>query len=722
MNRPVVLLALAAAGAILPPLLAQEPLPAVQFHQPAATLIEQEGTLWGLGHDYKCAFARDGAEFIPVLGEAAPHNMPLRFRLDAIGRGGERAPVSDPTREASGLQVRYLRPEVEERWDVRDAGVEQSFVFTRLPTGTGDLVVDVALQTGLQVAARGDGLELTLPGVGGCTIGGVTGIDGKGHRSPGTLRHDAGRLQLSLPAAFVDRATLPLTIDPFVGNVFTINNAGTVNLPDIAWDADTNLFVAVWQLVVSATDADIFAQSINPSGTLFGPVIPVVVGLTNDRSPKLAGPRGRLICVFQRSADIYLTSFLSVGGTAAAPTPLATGTDDQADPDVGGFQPVATVFGNWVLVVWVNLTDNSIRGRPVSFNVSSGAASVGPEVVVMTMPAGLQPFRVRISQVSGTPRHLVVASARGQAAFDQVLARPIEARVGLVLATLDTVQNVHPVANAVQSGEVTGDGNRFVAAFVDRADESIRARYLSYYDATVGPRWGSVVTVRNDANVLSAPALAMGTESCLLAWNRNTTGVNDQAIEIMSIDPFQCTACEPVAQLTQVSPRQIGPALATRAFNGIDDAVLVFTGLPTTPPQTIAAQRWSNSDGQVVSLGGGCGGTERAHAACPRVGNASFRFRVEHQSGPTAATLVLSPSTWGLGLSCGTCRLIPDPLTGSIVNTVASNGVADLAIAIPAVPALAGLRVIAQWLLPASSPECALWQTTFSDALAITIQ
>jgi hypothetical protein len=180
-------------------------------------LTEAADGLRGFGADYGVAFTTSGMTFTPALGAQAPTDQRLQMAVIGITRGATSIPFAAVAPQQQGNAVVYARAAgLEERYEVRSEGVEQSFVFHELP-GRGDLVVHCAL--GGELAARGeltaDGeVQFVVPGLGGATIGAVTGIDARGARCTGSLRLAGGGVDLVLPAGFVDHATLPLVLDP----------------------------------------------------------------------------------------------------------------------------------------------------------------------------------------------------------------------------------------------------------------------------------------------------------------------------------------------------------------------------------------------------------------------------------------------------------------------------------------------------------------------------
>jgi hypothetical protein len=231
-----------------------------------------DGELWGGADAYKVRFDAEGIDFTPALGRAAPRNYPLRFAAIAIGRGGELAPVTKAARRHEGLTVEYARGPVTERYELRAAGVEQSFRFAEQRAGRGDLVVRGRLATDMVVRADGAGLRFEQPGIGGFTMGGVTGVDADGNRVEGSVRYDAGIVELSLPSAFVDDAALPLVLDPLIGSRFGLNLNTRIDDrgPLAAFDASNDRYLVIWSNIFSATDVDVNGQMISRAGSLVG--------------------------------------------------------------------------------------------------------------------------------------------------------------------------------------------------------------------------------------------------------------------------------------------------------------------------------------------------------------------------------------------------------------------------------------------------------------------
>ena len=204
---------------------------------------DDDGSLVGRGDAYRAHFAAEGMRFEPAL-PTAPQLQHLALTATRAGRG-ELAPLPQATAPAvDGQRVHYHRGTVDEVYDVRATGVEQSFVFDSLPAGEGDLVVELQVDATLPVHETGHDHVVFAGEHGGVRIGGVVGIDAHGDRIAGTMSCGDGRIELRLPAAFVNRAALPLVLDPIV-NTFSItatNATSALEDAELSYDATTGKY------------------------------------------------------------------------------------------------------------------------------------------------------------------------------------------------------------------------------------------------------------------------------------------------------------------------------------------------------------------------------------------------------------------------------------------------------------------------------------------------
>lgn len=208
-----------------------------------------EGEVRAGGPDYAARFTADGVTYLALSHQHGVDAASLRFRFAAVARGGcdhlVRAANAVPT--VAGQEVHYEHGGVREVYAAQVDGIEQSFVIAQRPDGEGDLVVRGEITTDLPVtAASAGGLCFERDGR-GVTFGAVTGVDANGARMPGTLHLRGNSLELTLPAAFVEHAAYPLTVDPLIGSAFTVGNVAGVDddVPAIAYDSTTSRYFVV---------------------------------------------------------------------------------------------------------------------------------------------------------------------------------------------------------------------------------------------------------------------------------------------------------------------------------------------------------------------------------------------------------------------------------------------------------------------------------------------
>lgn len=194
--------------------------------------------IWAAGPDYKVSF-HDGFVFYPVLGDSYPENLPLRWKTEAVVAGGQVLVDADTRAQArhTDWHYEYRYPGVVEAYDVRRNGVEQTFTIERRPSRSGDVVVqgrfDTKLRSGDRLAAHDKLVFHDDQGNALVEYGAAVAVDARGNRHRMTTSIEAGRVQLTVDGAWLDRATYPIVIDP-VTSVVTLPGTGSKGDADIA--------------------------------------------------------------------------------------------------------------------------------------------------------------------------------------------------------------------------------------------------------------------------------------------------------------------------------------------------------------------------------------------------------------------------------------------------------------------------------------------------------
>jgi hypothetical protein len=232
----------------------------------------QPGQVWVLAPQWKAGFTAAGATFVPFFGSDAPRNHAADFQVAAARVGGVPLPTEATQVVRHGDRVAIQRAGFVEQYLVSPRGIEQQFVFADLPV-RGSLSVEIAVGGGYQVTA--EGRELRFQGeLGSFRYGAPMAFDAAGDSVPMEAQYQAGVLHLQVPAAFVQRAQLPLVIDPLIGNVVTLaNSAVRIAATDLAYDSSLEQYVACYERVFSQTDSDVYAlrldANLQPVGTSF---------------------------------------------------------------------------------------------------------------------------------------------------------------------------------------------------------------------------------------------------------------------------------------------------------------------------------------------------------------------------------------------------------------------------------------------------------------------
>ncbi|MCA8950021.1 MAG: hypothetical protein KDE27_10995 [Planctomycetes bacterium] len=222
---------------------------------------------WAAGRDYKVAF-HDRATFVPYLGSGYPHNLPLSWRTVSVRLGEHEllTPGETPLHSAADRHYEYRFAAVTEAYDVLAGGLEQTFVLRDRPVA-GDLVIAGAVTTELTAADRTPAVAaLTFCDSEGRAVveyGAAVAIDAVGGRVPVTTGYRDGRIELTVPGAWLATAVLPVTVDPLLSAVlvYAQSSGSAMGSVDIAWQEETpdhNVMIAFVR-EASAADSDVYA-------------------------------------------------------------------------------------------------------------------------------------------------------------------------------------------------------------------------------------------------------------------------------------------------------------------------------------------------------------------------------------------------------------------------------------------------------------------------------
>ena len=653
---------------------------------------DDHGGWLGWSGGYTASFNADGFTYTPVLGNAAPTTQTWSFRCTGFGRGDDLVPAGRANAaQGDATTVQFDRGGVTETYTVRSDGVKQDFVFATLPPGEGDLRVVGEVTTTLPAGDIGpDGMRFELPGVGGVVLGAVLGIDANGDTVAGSMAFVDGRIEYRLPASFVDRAALPLRLDPLVGTIAYLAYGPDITSLDTACAEDGTRWAIVWERRLSATNGDIVGVNW-ANGAFVTGAITIESSLADATAPRIASLHGsdRWLVTFGLGTSVRVMAWEYASSSASA-IAITVATSGQF-PVVGGD---SRSTGNIATVVWADPVADEVRLCPVTVS-TSGAVTLG---TVRTVSTDYTNGRLDISRTGGStgrwllsyPRDVGTISTR-----NNLLARTWT----LATASLGSVQTLVAVGGDYRVS-VDGDGTRWLAAYqMTESGSSSRDVFVRTIQLA-----GSVIRLGAENSIAdvaaideSDPSVAWLGESALVAYTTQSTGT-DLLCRVLSIEPNTCATCEGRFDLN--SPASDRAArVASHSVDGAfpGEAMCVWQGRATATATipAVTAQAFLGTDGSVSDLGGGCGAGGILTAGCAR--SPTLGFALSLRSAPANST-----TFWCLGFEafsapCGPCTLRVDPFDAAVgSSTTDSTGASVLSLQV--VAGLVGFELRTQCL------------------------
>lgn len=239
---------------------------------PIHTSSDDEGYaygIWAAGPGYKMSF-HDGATFVPMLGRDYPHNQPFTWRTESAKVGSTELVTQNARLSYAGLRAEYDLGQIVEAYDLRDDGVEQTFVISKRPP-RGDLVIRGVVKSMLQTQAvghsaqslsfvDGQGLELV-------TYGAATAVDATGATRTMTTAFENGRITLRLAGEWLEAATFPVVVDPLIGPGAQVTGFDRTEV-DMVRDSESTGGGAwmAYSVYVSAADIDLYVRRWDDDG------------------------------------------------------------------------------------------------------------------------------------------------------------------------------------------------------------------------------------------------------------------------------------------------------------------------------------------------------------------------------------------------------------------------------------------------------------------------
>ncbi len=257
------------------PVASTAPTPPAPVDAPAAAvvddgLVDVDGQFRFSGEHY--VVSTDGTGVVAEL----PTHERLGLALEEIRMGstvvaGGGAAVVSCDRDAKTFS--YRRGSVEERYQLRAREFEQDFVLSELPPGRGDIVVTETLRSDGRTSPENTpsrSLMVAYPGGQNFTISRAAAIDAAGRRLELDLTYADGRVRMTVPAAWVETAALPIVVDPVVGGQILVALPQGTQYQDLAGGPAG--WVAVWHDGFN-TSWNVYAAPISSSGAVGSQVI-----------------------------------------------------------------------------------------------------------------------------------------------------------------------------------------------------------------------------------------------------------------------------------------------------------------------------------------------------------------------------------------------------------------------------------------------------------------
>ncbi len=623
--------------------------------------------------------------------------------------------------------VVYDRNLCEETYELRHEGVKQSFVFNRLPEGSGDLVIRMRAAANAPGTPEPDGIRF-----GGVTgpflrIGGVLAYDARGDDVPSTIEFDQEGFVIRVDDSALTEPLLPLVVDPLIsGPVGTPVSPGyfgqtfdiAANAPSqrycIAWNECTNFYSSGPSLISWARYFDPITASFSGFQLRLGNG-----GGTRDLLPQIAhvSGSGYFVTVSPMGLMLPMTPYYwaSVNGSVLKgdsgtgeirPGFWPAPGDLVEVVDIGGTTDGA---GNAATVAYTVITDPALPvARVDQFLVdAAGAATYARTVTLGSVDLGAG---ISISKSDGIgQRHLVAWRYQGQlqcAVVDRSMQLLYRGPVG-------------PGGTTGSRIEVAGDGRHWLLTYLSPTGELVfrSAQWTSTAQTLRFGRehvLGTVTPPQPDAclrGALETPVASVAFMDGSFLIGYLDGGDNAQ---LVSVDPFNCAPCEGPFLVQSHSPRTARTPTAVGrlpASGGSEQALVVAN------ERTIRLFR--SDDGVVEQVGGGCGRGGWATAACVRNGNNGFALRLrDGRPQRVVAALVAAQSA---AFACGPCVVHVDTSTAvASPATTDSDGNALLPLAIPPNPVLVGQSLYLQWAVTGGA-ACASG-LDLSTAIKITIQ
>ncbi|MDQ3339381.1 MAG: hypothetical protein M4D80_29810 [Myxococcota bacterium] len=479
----------------------------------------------------------------------------IAFETHAVSRGEPIASTLRGSRLSMLGTVELDRGSVVEEIENREEGVEQRWHFDNAPSGTGDLVISVAVTGHASVATSKHGLHFLAADGLGFRYSHGRWLDGAGEAWDVPATWENGKIVLRVPQQLLDVTVFPATLDPTIEAEEGVDDpiSGTLGqnavAPAIASRVDG--FLAVWADQRASAQHDIYASRITPSGVVLdsrGILVNAATG--TQTAPAVGRANERYVVAFSSAGDLaaatvddenVVTQLGTVHATAAvetAPSIAGNGTNAvlawQSGSDVYQSFYNGTSFGAPVAIAATaaNETDPAVAASPMGYLVVYGddAGLKGQLLDLAGAPSGTA-FTINLNSTTGGEP---AATFNGT---DYVVTFNIGSDVyGARVTTVGTVTDPNGVAlgsgvGLQNTSTVNCDSSACLVAWNDTRDLATTG-YDIYgqrfnFDMTLE---GTNFAIQTAARYQVTPAFAIGSAGYIGVWDDGRTGGNSQII------------------------------------------------------------------------------------------------------------------------------------------------------------------------------------------------
>ncbi len=293
------------------------------------------------------------AEGTVQLASSMSPQAVLTVRTASVHRGEQALGGAVRTaRHAAGLAV--AREHFVERFSPVANGVEQTWLFTQPPPGSGDLTVRVDIANA-QALRRGDGSLALVADHTVFRYGEALWVDARGTRTPVSVSVAKQTLLLRVPADVLARSPFPAVLDPVISTEVDVDPTVVVTsvgssqrVPRAAFDGQRSL--VVWEDHRDPTAIAVYGARIAADGTVLDPGgFPISTG-ANHFEPVVAFDG---TCFFVAWTDFRLGTSSIYGARVSSDGEVLDPAGFSISDTGNNHRGVALASdGNQVLAVW----------------------------------------------------------------------------------------------------------------------------------------------------------------------------------------------------------------------------------------------------------------------------------------------------------------------------------------------------------------------------------